>query len=199
MMSTLELLRLGQLMAGDVKAKMVEGAARLLAERGLQATSFTEVLALTGAPRGSLYHHFPNGKDEMVAGAVDLAGERAIAFLDGKAGASAYEIADYFLYLWQQTLVRSNFEAGCAVLAVTVATDSPDLLAHAATVFRKWRRRLAELLEQGGLPAADAARFAAVLVAASEGAVVAARAERDLEPFELVRESLLAQVTALAA
>lgn len=186
-------------MTGDVKARMVEGAARLLAERGLQGTSFTEVLELTGAPRGSVYHHFPDGKDQMVAGAVDLAGDRAIAFLDSRAGASAFEIAEYFLYLWQQTLVRSDLQAGCAVLAVTIATDSSDLLAHAAVVFRRWRSRLAELLEQGGLQSADAVRFAAVLVAASEGAVVMARGEQSMEPFELVRESLLAQVRALAA
>jgi TetR/AcrR family transcriptional repressor of lmrAB and yxaGH operons len=61
-------------------------------------------------------------------------------------------------------------------------------------VFRTWRRRLAELLEQGGLDAGDAARFAAVLVAASEGAVVLSRAEQSLEPFDRVAEQLIDQV-----
>ena len=45
---------------------MIVGAARLLAERGLQETSFSEVLQRTGAPRGSIYHHFPEGKDQLV-------------------------------------------------------------------------------------------------------------------------------------
>ena len=60
-------------MAQGVKQRMVEGAVVLLAKHGLQATSFSDVLALTGAPRGSVYHHFPEGKGQLVASAVDLA------------------------------------------------------------------------------------------------------------------------------
>jgi len=47
---------------------MVAGAARLLAEKGMEGTSFAEVLAATGAPRGSTYHHFPGGKTERALG-----------------------------------------------------------------------------------------------------------------------------------
>jgi len=64
--------------------------------------------------------------------------------------------------------------------------------------FERRRRRLADLLEQGGLQAADAARFAAVLVASSEGAVVLARAEQSLGPFDLVAEQLVDQVRTLS-
>src|ERR1700743_1013320 len=103
-------------MASDVRQKIIEGAVRLLAQRGLQATSFNEVLELTGAPRGSLYHHFPGGKDELVACALELAGQRALDFLNAKAGASAVEIARDFLGLWRALLVRSKLGAGCAVL-----------------------------------------------------------------------------------
>ena len=84
------------------------------------------------------------------------------------------------------------------MLAVAVAADSPELLDQTARVFRTWRRRLADLLEQGGLQAADAARFAAVLVASSEGAVVLARAEQSLEPFDLVAEQFVDQVRTLS-
>ena len=84
------------------------------------------------------------------------------------------------------------------MLAVAVAADSPELLDQTARVFRTWRRRLAELLEQGGLRAEDAALFAAVLVASSEGAVVLARAEQSLEPFDLVAQQLVDQVRALS-
>ena len=167
---------------------------RLLAQKGLQATSFAEVLDLTGAPRGSVYHHFPQGKDQMVAEAVALAGDRALAYLETKAGAGAVEITEYFLFLWREVLSRSGFRAGCAVLAVTVATDSPDLLARTSEVFRAWRKRLAELFSAGGLDTVSADRFAATLIAASEGAVVLSRAEQSLEPFNLVADQLVAQV-----
>lgn len=181
-------------MAGETKHRMIEGAVRLLAVRGLEGTSFGEVLELTGAPRGSVYHHFPEGKDQLIADAVDLAGANAITALQARAGDSPHELTAFFLSLWRSVLERSEMRAGCSVLAVTVATDSPDLLQHTATVFRAWRDVLRSLLERGGMRTTDAQRFAALLVASTEGAVVLARAERSMEPFELVAESLLAQL-----
>ncbi|MGA1835332.1 TetR/AcrR family transcriptional regulator [Herbiconiux sp. 11R-BC] len=186
-------------MASDARTKMVDGAALLLAKRGLHATSFSEVLELTGAPRGSVYHHFPGGKQQLVDAALDAAGKRALDVLDAVAGQSAETVTGYFLELWRSVLERSTFSAGCAVLAVTVATDSPELLTHTAEVFRAWRRKLARLLELGGLSAADAARFSALLVASSEGAVVLSRAEQSFEPFDLVSDELLQQVRSLTA
>jgi TetR/AcrR family transcriptional regulator, lmrAB and yxaGH operons repressor len=185
-------------MARGVRERMVASAVALLARRGLQATSFSEVLEHSGAPRGSVYHHFPEGKNQMIDSALDAAGATAIDVLDRKAGASAEEIASWFLHIWREVLIRGKFEAGCAVLAVAVAAETPELLDHTARVFRTWRRRLTELLEQGGLTPTDAARFAATLVASSEGAVVLARAEQSLEPFDLVAEQLLEQVRRLA-
>lgn len=175
---------------------MIGGAVRLLAQQGLQGTSFAEVLELTGAPRGSIYHHFPGGKDQLVAAAVDAAGRQAMGVLDGLAGESPERITETFLGLWRLLLERTGNTAGCAVLAVTVATRSDDLLDRAGGVFRSWRARLAELLAAGGLADADATAFAATLVAASEGAVVLARAERSLEPFDAVAGYLLARVRA---
>jgi TetR/AcrR family transcriptional regulator, lmrAB and yxaGH operons repressor len=185
--------------ASNTRQVMVEGAARLLAERGLQETSFSEVLERTGAPRGSIYHHFPEGKDQLVAAAVDLAGAHAVALLEDADGASAELITDHFMELWRSVLTRSGPQAGCSVLAVTIATDSADLLSHAGAVFGAWRTRLGELLAQGGLAEADAAGFAALLVSAAEGAVVLSRAEQSIEPFELVAAQLSAHVARLLA
>ncbi|MET0542648.1 MAG: TetR/AcrR family transcriptional regulator [Variovorax sp.] len=181
-------------MVGEVRGRMVEGAVQLLAQRGLHATSFSEVLALTGAPRGSVYHHFPEGKDQLVGAAVDLAGAFLIDALDRKAGASAEAVTEHFLAIWRSVLTRSHCESGCAVLAVTVAADSPDLLSHATAVFRSWRTRLAELLHQGGLTPALAKQFATTLIASAEGAVVLSRAEQDIEPFEAVAKQLRDQI-----
>ena len=183
-------------MAGEVRDRMVESAVVLLAKKGVQATSFSEVLEASGAPRGSLYHHFPDGKDELIAAAVDLAGGRAIRLLDGLAGRPNTEILDAFLRMWRAVLDRSQFSAGCSVLAVTIAPSSPELLEHASAVFRAWRGRLAELFEGGGLTADAARRFATTVVAASEGAVVLSRAEQSFEPFDLVTEELRLQLRA---
>jgi len=176
----------------DTRRKMIEGAVTLLAMRGLEGTAFSDVLDRSGAPRGSIYHHFPEGKEQLVDAAIELAGERALRVLDALRGEPPKTVTAAFLDLWRAVLVRSGLRAGCAVLAVTVATDSPDLLGHAAAVFRAWRGRLAELYVEGGLDRHTAERFAMTLVAATEGAVVVSRAEQSLDPFELVAEELLA-------
>jgi TetR/AcrR family transcriptional repressor of lmrAB and yxaGH operons len=179
------------------RGRMVEGAARLLARRGLQATSFSEVLEATGSPRGSVYHHFPDGKDQLVKAALDLVAAQMGAILDPREGAPAEEITELFLRVWRSILTRSQLQAGCAVVAVTVATDSRELLEHTAMIFRSWRHRLAQLLVKGGLAPAEAGPFAALLIAASEGAVILGRGEQSLEPFELVAAQLLDRVREL--
>jgi TetR/AcrR family transcriptional repressor of lmrAB and yxaGH operons len=185
-------------MAGDSRQRMIESATLLLAKRGPSGASFSEVLEASGAPRGSIYHHFPEGKDQLVAAAVELAGDRAIALLDGLTGESAVTVTERFLAMWRSALERSQFRVGCAVLAVTVETDSPELLDRTAAVFRAWRGRLAELLEQGGVGRDQAASAAAMLVASSEGAVALARAERSLAPFDLVAGMLVEQIEGLS-
>jgi TetR/AcrR family transcriptional regulator, lmrAB and yxaGH operons repressor len=185
-------------MAGEVRGRMVAGAAQLLAQRGLQATSFSEVLELTGAPRGSVYHHFPDGKDQLVTSALDLVGARLLEALEAQAGKPPEDVTKAFLQVWRSVLERSEFSAGCAVLAVTVATDSHELLDHAAGVFRAWRSRLTELLHEGGLAPREATRLATTLVASAEGAVVLSRADQSMEPFDLVRAQLLDQVRRMA-
>lgn len=179
------------------RERMVAGAARLLARRGLQATSFSEVLAATGAPRGSLYHHFPAGKDELVLAALDVAAGQMAAALARQAGAPAVQVVEAFLAGWRDVLRRSRFRSGCAVLAVTVAADAPALLDHAAAIFRSWRADLGALLQEGGLAPPDARAFATLLIAASEGAVVLSRGERSLEPFDRVAAQLVDQVRKL--
>jgi AcrR family transcriptional regulator len=183
-------------MNNDIKQRMIDQTIILLATKGLQGASFTEVLQASGAPRGSIYHHFPEGKEQLVLAALDTAGARALAFLDAVAGRPADGVALAFLGLWRTILDRSGFNAGCSVLAVTVAADSPALLEAAATVFRSWRERLAERLAEGGISKAQAPAIAALLISASEGAVALSRAERSFEPFDLTASQLCSIVAA---
>ncbi len=179
-------------MASDARERMVRSAIILLAQHGYQGTSFSEVLAHSQAPRGSIYHHFPDGKDQLIAAAVEVAGANAVAVLDSLDGMSAPEIVDGFMAMWRAVLDRSDFSAGCSVLAVTVSSDSAAAVEQAGGVFRAWTARLTELLARAGVT--DAASFATLMIAASEGAVVLARAEHDLAPFDAVHRRLLAAI-----
>jgi len=176
--------------SNDIKQRMIDQTVLLLATKGLQGASFSEVLQASGAPRGSIYHHFPDGKEQRVLAALEASGARALAIIDALAGRPAEDVALAFLGLWRTILERSGFNAGCSVIAVTVAADSPALLAGAASVFRSWRDKLADRLAEGGIPKAQAPAVAALLISASEGAVALSRAERSFEPFDLTAEQL---------
>jgi TetR/AcrR family transcriptional repressor of lmrAB and yxaGH operons len=185
-------------LAANIKQTMIERTAVLLAKKGLQGASFSEILEASGAPRGSLYHHFPGGKDELVLAALEHAANQALSVLDRLAGKPAREVAEGFLSLWRSVLARSDFSAGCAVVAVTVAAESEDLRARAAGILRNWRDKLVTLFVAGGIPKKKARSLAASLVAACEGGVILARAERSFEPFDLVAAEQLAMIEAAA-
>jgi TetR/AcrR family transcriptional regulator, lmrAB and yxaGH operons repressor len=177
---------------------MIAATARLLAVRGLEGASLAEVLEAAQAPRGSMYHHFPGGKDQLVAEAIDFAGKRSMEAMAGLDGQSPEAIARRFLDGWRELLVRTQCRAGCAVVATTVATDSDVVLGHAGSVFAFWIERLAELFAAGGLSASAASDLATWLLAASEGAVVISRAQHDLRPFDIVATQVLDQIRSLS-
>ncbi|MFE4713566.1 MULTISPECIES: TetR/AcrR family transcriptional regulator [Paenibacillus] len=178
----------------NTRELMIEGAIQLLGQRGVHATSFSEIMKATGAPRGSIYHHFPEGKDQLVKEAIDLAGKRAISYLSTFEGQPAEIVAEKFISLWRMLLSHSNFEMGCSVLAVTVGSDSSDLLDEAATVFHQWGDRLTAMLSAGGLDLGKAKGLASVLIASCEGAVAISKAQKSFDTFDTVAEQLLIMV-----
>lgn len=184
----------GRAPRGAVRARMVEGAVRLLATKGVEGTSFAEVLEATGSPRGSVYHHFPGGKPELLHAALDLASKRGLAAMEATRGQPAAVVIERFLDLWRALLDYSRLSAGCAVVAVTVAADDDDLLDHAGTIFRTWTGLLTELCAAGGMDVTSARLLAVTVISATEGVVALCRAERSMEPFEEVRTVLLSLV-----
>jgi len=169
------------------RERMIESAGTLLRERGLAGTSFREVLAHSGAPRGSIYHHFPDGKNQLVEEAVRAAGEAGGALIAaGGAGGDPVAALRGFVALWVAGLEASDYEAGCPLVAVTTAAgaDEPALRAAAAEAFAAWHGALAAGLRAAGLPRARARRLATTILAAVEGAVILCRAQHSGQPLK---------------
>src|SRR5580693_3668222 len=143
--------RNGRAPRGAVRSRMVEGAVRLLATNGVEGTSFAEVLEATDSPRGSVYHHFPGGKPELLHAALDLASQRGLAAMEATRGQPAALVIERFLAMWRGLLDYSRLTAGCAVVAVTVAANDDELLDHAGTIFRTWTELLTDLCAMGGM------------------------------------------------
>lgn len=184
------------------RGRMVAGAADLIRRRGVNATSFREVVRHTQTPRGSIGHHFPRGKRQLVEEAVTYAGlevSRPLERLMSEQGAIVGLRA--FIGLWRSVLEGSHFEAGCPVLAVAVEqyigdddvplAGAPDrLLALAKDVFADWQRIIAAALRRDGVSAARARRLAALVVASVEGTVALCRVERTAAPLDDVSVEL---------
>ncbi|WP_433673736.1 TetR/AcrR family transcriptional regulator [Microbacterium gorillae] len=136
-------------MTASAKTSMVDTAVRILAEEGYQATSFSAVLARSGAPRGSIYHHFPGGKDELIELALNTHAERTFAHLGQLRGSGPEDIVRAFTGAWRQGLIHTDFAVGCFLLAVTASAGPGQLRDRTGELFRDWRALLAELLEAG--------------------------------------------------
>src|SRR5437763_3904554 len=100
---------------------MIKSTARLMRERGVEATSFADVVAHSGAPRGSIYHHFPGGKAQLIEEATRYAGDFTAAGLT-RALAQDDPVAAIrrFAAMWRELLRDSDYGAGCPVVAASL-------------------------------------------------------------------------------
>jgi TetR/AcrR family transcriptional regulator, lmrAB and yxaGH operons repressor len=173
--------------ATDSKEKTLAAAAHLFRRQGYHGTALHDVLAAAGSPRGSLYFHFPGGKQQIGEAALDTAGEavrariahaaeaspNAAAFLTGIARAMAAD------------LEQSDFCNGCpiATTALETAAQSDVLAAAARRAFQSWEQEVARGLMRFGAKPDDAAISATTILIQVEGALLLARTYRSVEPL----------------
>lgn len=170
---------------------MIKGASELLATHGVQGTSFGLVLETTGAPRGSIYHHFPGGKNELVLAAVTDSGAAVTALIDAAEGESPTEIVRMFLDGWRAVLTGGRFERGCVIAAASQGdANGAEIRATAHDVFTDWRQALARALVRSGADPSTADDHAALLIAAVEGALLIGRAAHSDEIFDVLERQL---------
>jgi AcrR family transcriptional regulator len=172
---------------GGSRDRMVLSAALLLREFGASATSIDRVLGHSGAPRGSVYYHFPGGRAQLIDEAVAFAGDFIGGLIENMMqGDDPVEAIDAFFSMWREQLVESEFRAGCPIVAVAVESndEAPQLARSAAAVFGRWQEALAAKFVRHGLPEERGKRLAAFVVAAVEGAVIMCRAEQSAAPLE---------------
>ncbi len=180
---------------------MIVSAALLIRERGAHPTAIADVLEHSGAPRGSAYHYFPGGRTQLLCEAVDYAGDYMAARL--RAAESTRDALDELFDSYRKQLQRSDFRAGCPVVAVAVESGGPSnadpekpVIERAAAAFLRWREEIEQRLTCDGVPATRAAALAILVLSSFEGAVVIARALRQLEPLDTVHAQLRSLLSA---
>jgi TetR/AcrR family transcriptional regulator, lmrAB and yxaGH operons repressor len=180
-------------MNSNSRTRMVRSAAALFGSRGLSATSFSDVLADSGAPRGSIYHHFPGGKKQLAQDAIGWTSEQILAYLQACPATTPSGVLAWFIDLWRQSVQTSGGSSGCPVAGIAIDTGSAtdDLIDAARGAFAQWTSLLASQLEAAGVPAHRAGPIATTSLAAMEGALILCRAERSSEPLETTAQELM--------
>jgi len=190
--------------ATDSKGKTLAAAARLFRQQGYHGTALHDILTAGGSPRGSLYFHFPKGKEQIGAAALTLAGE-AVRQAIAKA-AETSENAEMFLTRIVRSMAsdleKSDYKEGCpiATTALETAAQSEVLGAATRSAFQKWELEIKRGLFRFGMSAGDADLVATLVLSQLEGALLLARTYRSLEPMHRAEQAvkLLVRATDVA-
>jgi len=150
-----------------------------------------EVLARSGAPRGSVYYHFPEGRNQILAEALRYSGESITEMIDDASGWGAKALLREFIEFWERLLAEGDFTAGCPVVAAAIGcNDEPTLSADAGAILGRWCTALTRAFVNDGFDDDDAASLAVTSIAALEGAVVLSRSTRSTDPLRQVGDQL---------
>src|ERR1700758_1749911 len=175
----------------DTKQKMLISAAEVMRERGAAGVTIDEVLARSGAPRGSVYYHFPDGRNKILAEALRYSGDSITALIDDAAGWGAKAMLREFIEFWERLLIDGDFTAGCPVVAAAIGCDDgPKLSAEAGAILGRWCAALTRAFVNDGFEEPCAASLAMMSISALEGAVVLARSTRSTDPLRQVGDQL---------
>ena len=165
----------------STRDRLIIAAAQLFRQKGYHGTGLAQILSITGLPKGSLYHHFPNGKADLAQEAahwassgmlrvIDDAFSPATSYADG-ATTLCHKLAKFFDLSgkWDGCPVSTILTAGPGNEAFTDLSDA---------IFAEWIDRIASHARRLGLATSDAKYAAETLLIGIQGSWILARARR---------------------
>jgi AcrR family transcriptional regulator len=172
------------------RERMVRSAAQLVRRKGVSGTGLREIVATAEAPRGSLQHYFPGGKEELISEALlwmgGVAARRVRRNLDRPDVVTPAALLSALVDNWKKDLTTEGFTAGCPLMAAaadTAATSDP-LREVVRQAFEGWQQPLAAALAELQIPWDRADGLALLVISALEGAIMLARVRQDLTPLD---------------
>lgn len=173
---------------------IVEAALRLFRRNGYAASGVNDIAEASGAPKGSIYHYFPEGKAAIAIAAIELGGLRAMATLTdiGEQSATAGALLKSYAARLGAWLMKSGYRDGCPITTVVLELSPRDrgVTAAAREAFAARMRLVERRLIKEGWRAADAKAFASMSISAIQGALVQARLERSIQPLDVAGSML---------
>lgn len=168
------------------RSNILSAAITLFRRRGYAATGLKDILQESHAPKGSLYHYFPQGKEQLGEEAVLLAGSVVSQTLRQLAAEheSAADVLRAYGRMLANWLEASAFQDGCP-LATTLLETTPQSSRMAAAgqhAFNQWIADIRGVLERQGADVETARRLAQLAIATIEGALLQARVQSSARP-----------------
>jgi len=186
----------------DTRQRMVAAARRLFREHGYNGTALSDVLVESDAPRGSVYYHFPGGKEEIAAEVTVLHAHKTIATIDRAAetATTAAELIEAVVTELRDELVASDYRQGCAVAPIVLEAtlSSPALHAAAQRGFSNVITTLARHLSALDIAEDRAVALATHTVVSFEGALILSKVMRSPDAFEAAIAGLIESIEGIA-
>ncbi|MGC5698854.1 TetR/AcrR family transcriptional regulator [Pseudomonas sp. NFXW11] len=176
--------------------RIVRATASLLASRGYAGTGLSDIIARSEAPKGSLYHYFPDGKPQIASAAIGFVGREVQAFLEqaGSQAPHARNVLGRFTATLRNWLQHSQFAEACPVFSTALSIEAELAPVHAEcrSVLRAWHASIEGALRADGVAAAAATSRAWLVLCALEGAVAISRSEQSLSALDATEGELRA-------
>ena len=169
---------------------IIETTCALLDLQGYHATGLNEIVKASGSPKGSLYHYFPGGKDELTEEALEHVGRVVLARIERHLGAGAAPgpAVATFILLVAQNVEASAYKAGGPIttVALETAATSDRLRRCCERIYGSWHTAFKGRLVAGGFASDQADALATLVLAALEGGILLCRTQRSPEPLRQV-------------
>ncbi|MEZ0050467.1 TetR/AcrR family transcriptional repressor of lmrAB and yxaGH operons [Mycobacterium sp. MAA66] len=174
-------------MASDSKRRIEVAAAELLARSGYHGFGLKALSEAAGLTYGSIYHHFPGGKEEIAVAAITGTGT-LVGRMIQQAPEDVFKTSTSLFDFMATKLSSSQWTSGCPVgtPALDGGSEVDTVRAACALAFDSMENGFTALLEDLGIPGPDAEAIAVTVVAAYEGATLLARVRRSQAPLEVV-------------
>jgi AcrR family transcriptional regulator len=187
-----------RLIRSTTRERIIDVSAELMSRQGYTATGIKQIVTAARAPFGSLYHHFPGGKEQLGAEAIRTSGalyEQLIPAVFDSAPDLPTAVRAFFAGAGEH-LRATDFADACpiATIALEVSSSSEVMRAACADVFERWLAAGVERFVAAGLSDQRARELAVSMFAALEGAFVLARAARSTEALAVAGEATASAV-----
>jgi TetR/AcrR family transcriptional regulator, transcriptional repressor for nem operon len=184
---------------------IIEKTAPVFNKKGFAGTSLTDMTAVTGLTKGSIYGNFEN-KDAVAAASFDYNYDKIASFIKARFAEKTSAIDKLLVYPeTHRSIFNLPFlEGGCPILNTSIEADDthPELREKAVGALNQWQRAIEKIIAQGIetneiKTDVDARQFSAILISLTEGAIMQAKLTGNDEALNITMDFLIERINDL--